>query len=1250
MHVDGINLSFKQTITNHRCDPQVTEAVTRFIQTLLPGGVPTNPPQLNYALSDLWMNKGLLGKEIIPFKEIITTDNIPFVLTPEQQITLKALIECATDAKTGILDYGHLKMTWQHGVGCPQFNYLTSIYIELRMLLEEILKSGVPLTKIDKVELDLIKLNLSRGFFQIGFYLNQGSKECDTDGTESLNKALDSIPVFLQKFSKSNKEKIHATKIEILTAFLKKGITERTTYFPILLLPTEVEFSPSNFIKYIVTMTSYAIFEIGDIAGRIQVWKKQQSLKIKEKTAPFEDKINNGVKIIVTKYSEIRDVFKKNGKLYTFNPYCTKFEDSIVELQDLINNKVVKLMSDIGKEGSVLLTCTKKITEITKNDLYTEAMFAMSYNLGFRSPHSLLTRVISGGQQLILTRYKAEEIKQEVNSMIDLIPKDLLANQPHHTQQKICHALILYVHSLCLDIDKAMKRQGDFFNSLCIGNLFSVVSRIITCCQISRDPHEEENHQNLMNLWREISFDPTIDFLESKAKEFLIEAVKNKQNPNNEYFQLRRKCVNLNNIFKTTLSFLLLYSFKSNENPLSKLSTLIPSTHSSKDTFPPFVMSMANQVVPILQLIIIEMEQETTFVDKKMQELSKEQIIPLILNQELKNRYSNLKKITLKTLSLLPQKITTRSELKELSIILNRYVNHFLPNINDYNFDKVTSDKKFAQLMTSALIERQLQLSGFIPLRSINEILSMWLFEEEVFNEIKIEKKKNVNVNMLGSLVDLDDNIEIPEEESPVIHTQQISLQIEPLSPVITKKPVLDALSIVSLEMKVADLLLSTDQSKEVILALKNIQSYLTNLYCWGGDSTIKTSWPESIQFSIAFQYCEELRCLLEQLFKLILSESIILQNILEQRNEQGQMLKSSHDVNHLLNVFIENYPGIDQKMAGFGNLVRSLHLKGSLDRVETLNTVGKFGRLLTDLNAFIVLTQSIKDKNLDVFESTYCTKKLGKDSTQWKEKLDQKRENITGNLQDIGIQLITFIDSLFPIVFGYVSTQVPNVFMMAPYEIKRLVKKSSFKEPLEEIESQYKMLEGQLSSKKLQELLSKDSLDGCQQILESLKQQVMVDLSPQNRKFAFAIADMRMKRLERLLEETFKVVLKKLDPDYLEEEYVTENQTRPMSISHRLDFYLDRLRILMPNLEISNEAVEEIRLLTDLWTVLHHYRSTEIDNSLHTILQALQVQSRMSIELAKKHLPDKPHNGSSSIMGKTWISGSSCTTIKPIF
>ncbi len=109
MTVDNISKFVSCHITEHRCDEKVTNAIFAFVRTLFPGGMPRDPVQFINSISDKWLSKSLEGKEVIHIKEIITTDGAYFILAPEQQNTLKTLIESAYRPETIINNYGLLK-------------------------------------------------------------------------------------------------------------------------------------------------------------------------------------------------------------------------------------------------------------------------------------------------------------------------------------------------------------------------------------------------------------------------------------------------------------------------------------------------------------------------------------------------------------------------------------------------------------------------------------------------------------------------------------------------------------------------------------------------------------------------------------------------------------------------------------------------------------------------------------------------------------------------------------------------------------------------------------------------------------------------------------------------------------------------------------------------------------------------------------------------------------------------------------
>lgn len=417
------------------------------------------------------------------------------------------------------------------------------------------------------------------------------------------------------------------------------------------------------------------------------------------------------------------------------------------------------------------------------------------------------------------------------------------------------------------------------------------------------------------------------------------------------------------------------------------------------------------------------------------------------------------------------------------------------------------------------------------------------------------------------------------------------------------------------MEYCVSNLIKNNNLSKDASLGLQNIRSYLIDLQTLGGDRTI--TWPVSIQYFLASQYCEELGSVLEQLFKIALPTQV-----LETRNDRGQMLKSLHHLDVLLDHFIENHPMIDEKIPGFSSFVRSLRIKNGIGRHENLKSEGTFGQLLADLEKFIDILPSIEEGNLDDFTINFCTKRLGKDASQWGKKLKTKIHHIEIELLNIGDKLIKFGHEILALIMTNASMKPTNVFS----DIKKefiCIKTPVSKKQLKGIANQYEVLLEQCLSKDLQKVLPKNALETCHKILTSLKTLHGIDVS-QNRRFAFAIADMRQKKLELFLEEALKLCLGEIDPAYLEEDHVTEGQRRSMGISHRLDLFVDRLCNQIPDLTKSDETIEEISLLTPLWTTLHRYRATDTDNSLHTTLQTLQTQSRMCIELAKENISDE--------------------------
>lgn len=1234
------NKIYYTTIDDSDPDESLQGLVNRFIMTLPNCGFVNDPRQLVNVLGNIYRTQnGLEGKKVIVINPLQTVEGHPFVLTPEQQIALTMVIELTDGPELGantdneIINKYHcnLILNWSHDIGCGGVNYLTLIKMDLYMLIEDILQSNIPFTTYQKDNLIGMQSFLSESFFQIEGYLTTGNESLFLTGSDCLVKIFNSILQFIATLNPSHKEKINLKKIEKLMEMIQQGLKNRKEIFPLLLLPNYIGFSPENFIKSVIHISSYVRTHINHVSIRLNMWivefnrtsnfNKKSLNKIK---TPI-DSLNKLIEKIKYKISEIVEIFKVNGKLVVFNPYYTDIKNSISDLRERIQKTEVVMEYISSEGGRCLVDSIIKISKIVEgNESFNsikkiiESDIPLNPKNHYIVPIWWLNSLILWGNKQFAAMYSPEILK-EINSLIDVIPKTSLSNFPYHTQT-VCDVFVSYAYSLILDIDNGKKANGKFFNNPHIKKVLNILSYTININSIKRN---KDYFESTINHWRESSLDESFQFIEMNAKDLLTEALKDKKNPDADKMIIYKKSMLLLKIIRTVEKFVVNYSNFPNENPLVLLSNSIPETHMNKDKLPSCVMAIADQMTPMIKMILVEIENTKKIFDKifnlDLADKEKKSLNDLFL--EGRKNLNILHSLSLNTLQTLPKSIDSLSTLKIASITLNKFLNSFI-------LLSVDTDKTSAEYIESQFVKNCTLFTAFQPLFLVNNILSSWISEYDLLIDVN---KKKIQNKILGSLIELEEeNNEDISEDLIDTHIESSSIQIE--LPIKDITPVIPIKKAVNFEHKISSLLHNNTLSKEDRLTLKNIRCYLSALRNLGELKT--TPWPEFLQFFLAFQLCKNIALAPEQWFKFVLSESVTGKKILEQRNSRGQMLKTIHNLGLLLDTFCKTHTQINEKQPHFCELVRSLQVNNIIDRSENLETEGLFGSILSDLKAIIKIKQSLKDNVMDEFALNYCVQQLGKDRTQWVEKLDKKKDKLVTKLRKISEKLIGYIDDITPLILTDTSSKFNsktlsgfNPILLVPKEKAVFGKKLYPKERLKEMQKQYQILEEQLSSENLKKLLPRDGLEYCQELLDSLKALAQLDLS-QYPGFVPHIASMHLDTLENLVEEILQLMLEKMDPGYLKQEYVTETQTKPLSHSHCLDLFDNRLESLMPQLKVSKEAIEEIKLLTIRSKILRHYAATEIENNLNLNLQILQDQSNICVLFdecrSDERLPDE--------------------------
>lgn len=1175
--------------------------ITNFSRTVPMGSEPEDTEYFVETIFKIHSKNGLEGKEVMELKNIKTSGGIPFVLAREQQTMLKMLM----DSKNGELDlnkdFFDLMEHYVDGKGCLDINYFTKMSIDLYVFIEDILQSGISLSDFQKVSLEKMKMKVSLSLFQIENYLKYN--ELQSDGFDNLLDVISSIKNFINILSETDKDKINSTKIEKFIEIIQPIIIDHKVNFPLLLIPPEVKFSPRNLIMSFIDIATFARSHVSVLPTHINASysdfsKEKPAKKLLKRVKTITEETLVHIKNIEDAYNKIINLCKEKGCGYTFNPQCTNFQESLTELNGRIQ-KIDKIKGDVRVEWLKVQSLYKDIMKLSSNNSNLDIKTNLLHHIVV--PYVMMNRMIDWGTLRISQVYSPKNI-QHVNSLIENIPKSLLSNRPSHSQ-KICDALIFYAHSLCIEIDNGKGLNGKFYRDIHgILDLLADISILIS------NYHDKSNlSASFVKGWRKVSFDGSIKLLGDYSKEFLLEAFKDRSKPDEKKMMLSQNCVKLIKIIQMLAVYATDYSLSFNENPLVQLSKKIPGTHLQEDKLPPFVLLAAHQIVPTINMIVYEIERDEIYLKSVIDKFDDEKKKLLL---EGKKIMGFLKSISLKTLKLLPQKIESLSDLYRAYIILHKYYKSFHIIPESCTFIE-TLNKEESDSIVEEIFAKNTSYKGYKTLTSIGMVLYNWISE---FDLLRDKTPKKIQNKQLGSLLELDKEIDDKIDEtlhptnSMITENLSSSITIEKETPLIIRKSKCS-----SVQNRLSNLIIDSKITEEDSLILKNMFSYLANLQIFG--ELENSPWPESIQYPIAFQYCLNSMLLIEQLLKLGLSESVTRKKTLEGRNERGQMLKSSHHLVNLLEAFSREHPQVIKKISAFRSFVRSLRVENIIDRHDSLEEEGLLGQHLSNLKDLIAIDKSIQENTLDEFAIDYCTQQLGKDRSKWREKIDKKREDSLRQLRKIGERLLGFVDDILPLLIPHSSSDNKSMFLV-PKEKSLNAKKSLPLELLVGIKSQYSILEEQL----LSEDISQESQQTCLQILKSLKDLNETDLS-KNLRFAPTLTSMRLNKFERFLEEFFKAVIDRFDPEYLQQDHETGGQSRPLSHSHRLDIYLEKLETLLPKLVVSKEVKSEFKLLTSLMTTLHHYPASKIENGLNLNLQILNDQSRIQIELSSENL-----------------------------
>lgn len=1214
-------------MNNINTEPTASQLlIGHFLGTLPFGGLP------EHCYFDKIMNlpiEALTQKldDTLVFNKILSLDGNPFLLTPEHKLALH-IMNLADRNLFSEKQLWILKFLRPLEVHSPLRGILNNLGIMRVHLIEQLCffeKTSPELLLKEQERFDFVEeinraiVSLETGFSYIDAYLRSGKNsvlEIITEIFKEFEKNIEIITTTVVEPKSCKSFKKMSDKIKLCFSVIKTAFSPefQKTDLPLLLTPSNYTQQSRQVFTFLITLgKALLVFEKDlKVVKKILTLIKNQLYEslnkdrgkiVKEKRKIFDQFLkykkdsDNHIDTMLRECESIRKLtdIKINHKheLYPFYQYHKEFLEQkpiLLKCHEKIMNEfsafgrnrdyLRRAVSYNGKDHSfseILEKSCKKIESVHSSFMCTPL-------------HPINVLIFNSSSYATILRMSEKSLGWG-RTLEELVPKVYLSNsagQKHSRMDGLIAYNIALIHQL--NSEDKVERYG------LMEQTSFILDTIETTYEFKNGVYNPKEvllipQENILFVLDKLM--ATLKELASKNEKF--------QNQNSALFKLITifylidKCVRKG-------------SLNARENPLIILfETIINKKEPlfQRGILPSYLKIYCDEIYYHFTHIHIHLEKLKSslpylkeLIDKTRNPFEKLRLIELRTFQ-----FQTIQCIQRKfksSLRVFPKKVETIQDLKKVYEILHSCKKYHAVYLEVHSYEIVHAPEELRDQERFDKIREEwlfLGVSFSLCFNMLYKRIGSWLDQESIL-ENYIEKKQKIctsrNVDFSAILEEI-----MSEEEDPEVLIE---------SPSGIKEEVLSFNSTVivkdSLENWLQAAIASNNLSEAHVFNLSNIYHY-----------TIFLKELSREKFTLSESYLNAHSRIMYGMLALELAlKTAISPELLLFKNEHGQTLLASHNVYELFKCFVKNNPNTFKeiellKSQSLHDTVRGWVESTSFGRHIFYNVHSPLAQKLKKLKEHCYLLSAILNSQLTETQQQFFLEYFETDANNGLLKLQV-------TIQELSKQFENECDTLFQVSFQILKHALKDKVLSEPKLLKPFFPSLIFKKIEERplygiIKSQCSDIKLNLRSIKCSERNQLQNLENAKQLLDLLEDVFSLGLNEQVEKSLFS-AKCYLSTLGSFVEHLLLYFVEKIDPEYLDQEYETKTQKRPLRYSHRIDLFIEKILESLLELKLSDEARGEAVELSHFICSYKHYPHQTNTCELNDIMKGLQDMSSM--------------------------------------
>lgn len=1215
--------NFFNLLINNEENKQIEKFVIKRMYSILPPGGALKIDDID-KIPEMILEKNSFSQFINntntrTYKNYKNMDGMPFVLQSEVIIAMRMLKEYTfthdLEVPVSVEPFKNfLFNVLKSQSDCGSINYLTVFRLELYQIISH-LQDQERQTLIKEIEKKLKEV----------FYWIEYSLRSDKPWSNAKKEMREADALIKDLLNKLPRDKFENEKSQLkkMVKFLLEALEDHEYRMPMLLLPTRDEHKESDYkgISYNHVFCMLRGLIVAEKPGIIALIEKIKSLNNEidlingakkfeslRNIPTYHKTIVDNLKSILATYNQIENIIHVNNQLFQLIPSDENYEKSvkslkmrlsllvdptnkITEYSIVVLNNLLAWESELPKNGvfiirGVIVVKKAKIGEKEIKQIINALSFTNDltfFNRDLRSGISWLKRIITNGNETFNDAYS--QGPTIIENLKKMIPSELLVNTMHRKGRQI-EVLLSYLMSLWNDINSGvMNESGKKLDDSGLHDLIAYLSVIYSSSRSSWVQAQRETVHVIWHHWSDYLIIAKLSLKNAKS------ALKNEE--------IIKKCEKLLEHIEVMSSCINKCTFNPQENPLSFFLKPIPTYSLEPGVIPLFMKNISQQIMPqlerVLHLYHSENLTQTLWEDvlSRHPEIKIEMRIEAQSREETNEWKKELKRKEKSLSSCFVKDIINSFQLRTMQLKLNELIQTL----------KNKTDSAFRTLGCTFSDGLAIYSPSLIYLESLNRTVDEWLTSEELLASDSKPKKTGFKKGV--SFIALVNEYEMEKVEEDKIDSVTIVEEI--FDKELDKEVIVDPEQL--LRNSISLLLSSKTLKENQNIDFRNVLHHLGMM-----EELNKNEWPLGFVSDLSQQYLLHLNLVLELIMKTALSEKTLNTSIVDHYGFK-QQIRATHRLGILYSCFIQDvngksYPNDSKKLKDLSEIM-------IMDRDDFYLPIGRVGCTLQELKELSLLSKSINEESLTVYQKDFCVTYLDKDSVNWKRVVEKKIREKEKLIRNLSAEYMNLVHKLFGQAFPKIEEKGEGRVLSLP-ETKALFTKSKVNlATSDKILVLIDILEKKLSSESIQEKFVEKTLDKCLDLLYTLREIIKGDTE----KFKVAAAKMYFDKFGKLTEKLLLNALFETNPRFLDQTFETGSQTRDYRKSHELLKFVELLQENYPDFKLTQEMKRELREMKILHASSLRYPFNQNEKDHNQSIVIFQDQIRMRSELSKQEM-----------------------------